>query len=244
MIKKLSLFLIFLFLILPLFSGTEEPKYKKLFEFIEETKFVDVHSHPSTGHVRYEIEDPYPTLEPPISRPFWPIKKERIAVFDSMQVEALREIYGYEKDDVKEKDMEELETLSVEFWKAGEREGFNKILDICGIEKVFSNSKHPRKNLDEKRVLWVPFADQFFYPLDPSGLKAISNFLKESLQDYQKEVVKLSKKFNIEKLQKTTGLHSPIYISKSWWTFASCSFPHRVWSICHFKKPRLKPPEP
>lgn len=191
------IFLLF-FLFPGLIFSKENPEYRKLLKFIEQTKFVDVHSHPSTGPLKYQIKDPYPTLEPPITRPFWPIKKDRIAVFDSMQVEALKEIYGYRRDDVTEKDMDELQALSVELWKEGEREGFNKILDVCGIEIVFSNSEYPRKNLDERRVLWVPFADPLFYPLDPSGLRAVSNFLKESLQDYQKEVIELSRKFNIE----------------------------------------------
>jgi predicted TIM-barrel fold metal-dependent hydrolase len=196
-IKKFLLFLLSFLLLVPLFSN-ENPKYKELFEFIEGTKFIDVHSHPSTGHFKYQIKDPYPTLEPPISRPFWTIKKERIAVFDSMQVQALKEIYGYKKDDVTERDIGELEALSVEFWKEGEKKGFNKILDICGIEKVFSNSKFPKKNLDEERVLWVPFVDSLFYPLDPSGIKAINNHLREALQDYREEVLELSKEFKIE----------------------------------------------
>lgn len=201
--KPSKKFMLFLNLILLLFFfsfvlGSENQEYRKLLEFIENTKFIDVHAHPVAGHVKYEVKDPYPTLEPPLRRPFWPIKKERIAVFDSMQVEALKEIYGYRKNDVKEEDIKELERLSEEFWKIGEREGFNRILDICGIEKVFSNSESPKKNLDEKRVLWVPFVDSLFYPLDPSEIKSISPFLKESLIEYHKEVLELKKKFKVE----------------------------------------------
>ncbi len=196
--KYIRISLPFLFLIFPFLFSDENPEYKKLFDFIEKTEFIDVHAHPVVGHVKYEVKDPYPTLEPPLRRPFWIIKKERIAVFDSMQVEALDKIYGYKKKDVTENDLKDLEELSIKFWKAGEKEGFNRVLDICGIEKVFSNSESPRKNLDEKRVLWVPFVDTLFYPLEPSEIIGINPSLKEALQDYYKNVLKLSKDLKID----------------------------------------------
>lgn len=196
--KKLLIFLILIYSLMAFPLENQNPKFPKLLEFIESAKFIDVHAHPVAGHVKYERKDLYPTLEPPLRRPFWPIRKERIAVFDFMEVQALKEIYGYRKDDVTEKDIDELERLSLEFWKSGEKEGFNKVLDLCGIEKVFSNSSLPKKNLDGKRVLWVPFADPFFYPIDPSEIKAISPFLKESLKGYQEEVLEFQKKFKIE----------------------------------------------
>ncbi|MEW6456441.1 MAG: amidohydrolase family protein [Acidobacteriota bacterium] len=198
-IRKILILFIFIhfFNLIFILSAGENIKYKKLLSFIEETKFIDVHSHPVSGHVKYEAKDLYPTLEPPLRRPFWVIIKERIAVFDSMQVEALKEIYGYDKKDVSENDINELENLSSKFWKSGNKEGFNRILDICRIEKVFSNSGLPMKDLDEKRVLWVPFVDALFYPLDPSEVKSISPNLKNSLHGYHREVTELSKKFEM-----------------------------------------------
>jgi len=173
-------------------------KYARLFEFIKNTLFIDVHSHPIAGHIEYQIKDPYPTLEPPIDRPFWPVKKERIAVFDSLQVGALQEIYRYQKEDVTEKDLLGLSELSQKFWTAGKKKGFNRILDICGIEKVFSNSAFPKKDLDPGRVFWVPFVDFLLYPFEGSGMKAISPELQSSLDYSSKNVWELSEKYNLK----------------------------------------------
>lgn len=193
------------FLIIPIFliiflslSLFTKIKFERLFEFIENTQFIDVHSHPIAGHVEYNIKDPYPTLEPPIDRPFWPIKKERIAVFDIMQVDALKEIYRYKREDVTEEDLSELKRLSQRFWEAGKKRGFNNILDICGIEKVFSNSRSQIKDLDLGRVLWVPFIDLFFYPFEASGLKSINPRLKEEIKNLSKEVWELREKYKIK----------------------------------------------
>jgi len=173
-------------------------KYARLFEFIQNTPFIDVHSHPVVGHAEYQNKDPYPTLEPPIDRPFWAIKKERIAVFDTMQVEALKEIYGYKREDVMEKDLPELNDLSQQFWETGKRKGFNSLLDICGIEKVFSNSASPKEDLDQERVFWVPFVDFLFYPFEGSGMKAISPELQRGLDYSSKDVWELSEKYNLK----------------------------------------------
>ncbi|MGQ9617675.1 MAG: amidohydrolase family protein [Candidatus Aminicenantia bacterium] len=198
MVKKILIFLVFQCFLFSFLFAQDIPKFKKLYDFIENTKFIDVHSHPVTGHRKYEIEDPYPTLEPPIVRPFWVIPKDRIALFDSMEIEALKEIYGYKKEDVTREDIQELEELSLKFWSQGKRDGFNRILEICGIERVFSNSKDPEKELDRERVFWVPFVDQFFYPLQPSNLRSINPSLKRSLEGYYEEVRELSKKFGKE----------------------------------------------
>ncbi len=186
------------FLILSaLFSQTDR-KHARLFEFIENTLFIDVHSHPIAGHIEYQIKDPYPTLEPPINRPFWPLKKERIAVFDFLQVEALQEIYGYQKKAVTENDLPDLSELSQKFWATGKKKGFNRILDICGIEKAFSNSTFPKKDLDPGRVFWVPFVDFLLYPFDGSGMKAISPELQRNLDYSSKNVRELSEKYNLK----------------------------------------------
>ncbi len=179
-------------------SAAENMKYEKLFRIIEKIQLIDDHAHPVAGHVKYEERDRYPTLEPLIGRPFWPTKKERIGVFDTMQAEALKKIYGFDKDDVSDEDMPDLEKLSLEFWKSGKRQAFNKMLDICGIEKVFSNSGSAKKDLDPERVLWVPFVDSLFYPLEPSLIKSINADLKEALTGYYKRVEGLSKKHDIQ----------------------------------------------
>lgn len=64
-----------------------------------------------------------------IGRPFWPIPGQRIAAFDTLQPAALRDIYGYTKDDVSDEDIPELEKLSENFWVQGEKEAFNEVLD-------------------------------------------------------------------------------------------------------------------
>lgn len=189
LLANLAISIIFL----SLFSCTNK-KYERLFEFIEKTKLMDVHFHPAVGHIDYKIKDPYPTFEPVISRPFWPIKKDRIAVFDSMQAEALKKIYGYSREEVTENDLSELDKLSEKFWEKGKKEGFNRTLDISGIEKTFSNSSFPRKDLDTERVLWVPFVDFLFYPFEGSKLKSINPELEEGLNYYSKDVWKLLEK--------------------------------------------------
>jgi len=173
-------------------------KYTELHNLIKGTAFIDVHAHPALGHRAYSARDPYPTLEPLIGRPYWPIPKERVAVFDTLQPAALRDIYGYTRDDVLEEDIPVLGKLSEKFWAQGEKDAFNKILDLCGIERVFSNSEHPLVSADEERVLWVPFVDMFLYPLDPEEIRAISPGLKEAMRRYFSANGELAQEYGLE----------------------------------------------
>ena len=173
-------------------------KYGKLLKFIEATRFIDVHSHPVAGHVEYKARDPYPTLEPPIGRPFWPLGKERIAVFDFMLPAALQDIYGYSQNDVTDEDMPELSNLSQKFWAAGKKNGFNRVLDICGIEKTFANTGFPNEELDRDRVFWVPFVDYLLYPFEGSHLRSTNPELKRNLDYYSQAVRKSSEDLGVE----------------------------------------------
>jgi len=197
--QKVSLFLAF-FLLACFLGSAAAPKvkYKRLFDFIEQTAFVDVHAHPDLGHVAFDPKNPYPTLEPPISRPYWAVRKGRIAVFDSLEPVALKAIYGYEKDDVTDTDLAQLEALSQKYWASWKLTGFNRLLDICGIERVFSNSDLPLQDADPNRVFWVPSVDNLLYPLDPAGLKAIDPRLKDSLGQSFKDVAETSEKYKTQ----------------------------------------------
>ncbi|GEM_PF-2398772 len=198
--KKLKIFLsllLFLSGIIVSYPEGKNPKPKKILEAIHKIELIDVHSHPMAGDVKYDPKDEYPKLEPLISRPFWPIEKKRVAVVDSLEVDGLRELFGYEKEDVTLDDIPLLEKLGTEFWKAGKREAFNRVLDICKIEKIFCNSVSPEEDLDQRRVLWVPFVDPLFYVMDPSSLKAIAPELREALRNYKKADDELAKKFGL-----------------------------------------------
>jgi predicted TIM-barrel fold metal-dependent hydrolase len=177
-------------------AGSDAPKYGELHEFIWHTKFIDVHSHPEPGPVKYDPKNYYPVLEPMISRPYFPVDKTRISVVDSLEPAALKALYGYEKDDVAESDLPELEKLCLKFWEPGNREGFNRAMDICGIEKVFANLESPGEDLDKDRVLWVPFVDVLLYPFDPSAIKSISPFFRQAQQRYYEEGKALPEKYN------------------------------------------------
>ena len=52
------------------------------------------------GPVKYDGNDYYPTLQPYITRPYFPINEEQISVTDALEVEALKALFGYTKDDV------------------------------------------------------------------------------------------------------------------------------------------------
>ncbi|MGD9344238.1 MAG: amidohydrolase family protein [Candidatus Aminicenantes bacterium] len=173
------------------------PVYNQLLDVIERTPFIDVHAHPVLGHRPYSDRDPYPTLEPLIGRSYWPIPERRIAVFDTFQPAALREIYGYEKNDVGDADIPHLERLSKEMWEQGKKETFNRILDLSGIERVLANTGRPLEAADEKRVLWVPFVDGLFYPLDPSEMRSIDPGLKRALKAYSAENAELAREYGI-----------------------------------------------
>jgi len=121
-----------------------QTRYGRLEAFISRTPWIDVHAHPTSRHVDYPAEDTYPTLEPPIGRPYWPIMQDRIAVFDSLEPAALRAIYGYAGTDVTENDLPGLRALSRKFWGAGGPAGLDLVLDICGIEKALATARlHP-----------------------------------------------------------------------------------------------------
>jgi hypothetical protein len=173
-------------------------KYTRLHDVIEKTPFIDVHAHPALGHRPYSDQDPYPTLEPLIGRPFWPIPEERIAVFDTFQPAALREIYGYDKGEVTDADIPALERLSEKMWDLGEKEAFDRILDLSGIERVLANTALALEAVDQNRVLWVPFVDALFYPLDPSGMRSIDPGLKRALKRYHSANDKLTQEQNIQ----------------------------------------------
>jgi predicted TIM-barrel fold metal-dependent hydrolase len=173
-------------------------KYKELHDFIWETQFVDVHSHPAAGPVKYDANDYYPTLQPYITLPYFPIDKTRISVTDALEVDALKALFGYTKDDVTEADLPELEQLHKEFWEPGNVESFNKAMDICGIDKVFSNLATLGDDLDPKRFLWIPFVDALIYPFDASKVKSISPFFKQAQNRFYSEGKKLPEKFNIK----------------------------------------------
>ncbi|MCJ7679343.1 MAG: amidohydrolase family protein [Candidatus Aminicenantes bacterium] len=166
--------------------------YPALRSVIEDTRWIDVHAHPVIGHRDFGNEDPYPTLEPPISRPYWPLEKRRIAVYDSLQAEALRAIYGYRFNDVQAKDIPDLRRRSIIFWKASPVDAMNRVLDICGIDRVFANTSLPPRDVDRRRVLWVPFVDELFYPFAGRMLRDVSPEFKRSLDHYSERVNNLS----------------------------------------------------
>jgi len=160
------------------FPGT---RYAALRDAIERTRFIDVHAHPSLAHVDYPPGDRYPTLEPPISRPYWVAPEGRIAVFDALQVQGLRAIYGYLRPVVTESDLLELKGLSEGFWQGGSRAGLNKVLDICGIERVFYDAGSRKDDLDPVRTAWVPFIDSYLAPFPAPDMKGVSPDFREWL---------------------------------------------------------------
>jgi len=179
-------------------AASPQTPYPKLRAFIEATPFIDIHSHPVAGHRAYDPRDPYPTLEPPIGRPFWPVRPERIAVFDSLEPQALRAVYGYKGESVRAEDIPAIEALSKEFWAAGKRDGFNRVLDISGIERAFANTDAPLRDLDPARVSWVAFVDHLFYPFGGAKIKNISPSLGAILNDSSRAVAVESVKFGIK----------------------------------------------
>jgi hypothetical protein len=108
-----------------------------------------------------------------------------------MEPRALRAIYGYAKDDVQENDLPALRLLSEAFWKNGNQAGFDKVMDLCGIERVFDNTDSLPKDINPARVFWVPFVDELFCPLDPAGLTGVSPDFKLDLADYAKDAAAL-----------------------------------------------------
>jgi len=165
-----------------------EIEHGALREAIETTRFIDVHAHPSLGHVDYPAGDRYPTLEPPISRPYWVVPEDRIAVFDALEIRGLRAIYGYTQQLVTESDFAELKRLSENFWKDGRRAGLHKVLDLCGIERVFYDAGGRHDDLDPARAAWVPFIDSTLSPFPAPGLKGVSPDFKDWLASSAAEV--------------------------------------------------------
>jgi predicted TIM-barrel fold metal-dependent hydrolase len=162
-------------------GGRVPTRYSRLESYISETRLIDVHAHPSARHVDPSGDDIYPTLEPPIGRPYWPILKDRIAVFDSLEPAALRAVYGYAGTDIAKKDLAGLRALSRKFWEAGGPAGLDRVLDICGVERVLADSEEPRSDVDPARVAWVPFVDCFLFPFAAPSLKSVPPRLRETI---------------------------------------------------------------
>lgn len=163
-------------------------KHAALRDAIENTRFIDVHAHPSLAPIDYPPGDRYPTLEPPISRPYWVAPEGRIAVFDALQVRGLQAVYGYTRPTVAEADLPEIKKLSEEFWKDGRRAGLNRVLDRCGIERVFYNADSRKDDLDPGRTAWVPFIDSYLSPFPAPNLKGVSPDFREWLASSAGEV--------------------------------------------------------
>jgi predicted TIM-barrel fold metal-dependent hydrolase len=161
-------------------------KYRKLHSVIRDTALVDIHAHPDFGHRDYPEGDPYPTLEPPISRPYWVPDGERIAVFDTLLVPALKAVYGYSPSQVRAENLSELRELSIAFWGEDPGVGFNRLLDICGIDMVFDNTSRLNENADGRRVKWVPFVDRFFYPFEAGFLAQTQPELARTMAYYNR----------------------------------------------------------
>jgi hypothetical protein len=160
-----------------------QARHERLEVFIDQTRFIDVHSHPSARHVDYPSDDTYPTLEPPIGRPYWAIPRDRIAVFDTLEPEALRAIYGYGKPDVADADLPGLRALSRKFWALGSLAAFDRVLDASGIEMTLANTEELRTELDPARVRWVPFVDCLLFPFAAPEMKGAPPSLREMLGD-------------------------------------------------------------
>lgn len=163
-------------------------KYPVLRDAIERTRFIDVHAHPSLAHVDFPAGDRYPTLEPPISRPYWAAPEGRIAVFDALQVRGLQAVYGYTRPAVTEADLPELKRLSQEFWRDGSRAGLDRVLDRCGIERVFYNAGRRKDDLDPGRAAWVPFIDSFLSPFPAPNMTGVSPEFREWLASSAGEI--------------------------------------------------------
>ncbi|MDH4197336.1 MAG: amidohydrolase family protein [Candidatus Aminicenantes bacterium] len=168
-------------------------KYAALRDAVERTRFIDVHAHPSLAHIDYPAGDRYPTLEPPISRPYWVAPEGRVAVFDALQVRGLRTVYGYTRPAVTEADLPELKKLSEEFWQEGRRAGLNKVLDRCGIERVFYNAGSRKDDLDPERTAWVPFIDSYLSPFPAPNMKGVSPEFREWLASSASEAAERAK---------------------------------------------------
>jgi hypothetical protein len=172
-----------------------QARHERLEAFVDQTRFIDVHSHPSARHVDYPAEDTYPTLEPPIGRPYWAVPRDRVAVFDMLEPEALRAIYGYQKADVADADLPGLRALSRKFWAAGSLAAFDRVLDASGIETTLANTEEPRTELDPARVRWVPFVDCLLFPFAAPEMKGAPPPLREILGDCSRVAAARSARF-------------------------------------------------
>jgi predicted TIM-barrel fold metal-dependent hydrolase len=182
--RRIGSLWVFLALTAALVTGAgAQARCERLEAFIEQTRFIDVHSHPSARHVDYPSDDTYPTLEPPIGRPYWAIPRDRIAVYDTLEPDALRAIYGYGKSDVAAADLPGLRALSRKFWAAGSFAAFDRVLDIAGIETTLANTDEPRTELNPARVRWVPFVDCLLFPFAAPEMSGAPPSLREMLGD-------------------------------------------------------------
>lgn len=111
----------------------------------------------------------------------------------SRLMKALKDLYGFGQNSLTSEDCEELTSRILE----SRKKGLEAVLDKAGIEIALVNTCELRPELDPRRFRWVPFADQFLYPLKRSNTYLRSKaswkferFEKELDFAYQKAAVK------------------------------------------------------
>jgi len=80
-------------------------------------------------------------------------------------INALRVLYGFEGDSLTEECAEELTSKILDSRKKGLAYAYSNALDKAGIDVALINTPELRQELDKERFKWVPFVDQFLYPL-------------------------------------------------------------------------------
>lgn len=80
-------------------------------------------------------------------------------------IETLKILYGYSYDSLDKRYFQDLLLRILESRREGLAATYSRALDKARIEVALVNTPELRPELDRRRFKWVPFVDQFLYPL-------------------------------------------------------------------------------
>ena len=112
-------------------------------------------------------------------------------------INALKALYGFESDLITKEYAEELTSKILDSRMKGLAYVYSNALDKAGIDIALINTPELRRELDKKRFKWVPFVDQFLYPLKKANaylrVKATWTF-----ERFEKELDFIYQKANVQ----------------------------------------------
>ncbi|MHA2432860.1 MAG: amidohydrolase family protein [Candidatus Thorarchaeota archaeon] len=138
-------------------------------------KAIDNHTHiaMSLPNVEYDFQDNVTKIiEYLVEKPKDRGVEEPLRTKEYTElIKTIHDLYGYNQTTITHFTKQELATKILKSRSQGYENAYTNALDKAGIETALVNTYHLQPNLDRKRFKWVPWVDQFLYPIKESNVQ-------------------------------------------------------------------------